>query len=862
MDAPRKLVENDLLNLIVGGLLIALSTSVLIGWYIHSTRLVQVSPEFAPMQFNTAFCFLLSGIALCLRGSHPRISGLLGALTLLFSSLILFQYVFQINLGIDTLFINPYINTRTFYPGRMAPNTAISFVLIGLMFIFNAFLRDKKIFAEAALILPMMIFILAFVALLGYIINISSAYTWGPFAGMAVHATIGFILMTIPSIPSTYQKLKTSLKTNNYFLGAVIFFSMLTLFLLLTQIIMSKAGVNFQERIKKDSEFLSEKMLVLMQQDIEALNRLFFRINNNAYRTPEALHQDAALYLQNIPWIEVIRINQQQKNSPPLTLTQIGINAETQQNLIHSCQENPIQNIHSSTQSNLAFSIVGTKICLEDKVTKSIVILNLASIMKSFLVDLFAEKYYVELSSDHTLIYKSQPYFDTTNPHFYFPISFYLHQIPLKLTLYRKNANYDDLYGWLIFPFFGFGLFLSALLAIVIHLLQGGRISAEKLKIALNEKHESEEILKHIIRSSPGAILIVKKNDTLAFFNDKALELWGYSKDQFKEQSIGNLMPERFRKSHYEFRQKYYKNPKLIPLGSRSDLCILTQSGKEVPVELELNPMAIKGETQILCTFMNIAQRKKNEAQLEKYMVELTRSNEALHDFAYIASHDLKEPLRGISNFSEFLLEDYSDKLDESGKEKLETLLKLSKRMASLIDTLLVYSRIGSLDLQLKSLAIQPIINEKMELLSPLLKEKNVDITLSDNLPTLIVDGARIGEVFQNLITNAIKYNDNDIKKIHISVSEDKDNYIFSIQDNGIGIAEENFEKIFKIFKRLHGRNEYGGGTGAGMTIIKKIIERHEGEIWLESKIGSGTTFYFTISKKLKPHQDELEGEE
>ena len=216
---------------------------------------------------------------------------------------------------------------------------------------------------------------------------------------------------------------------------------------------------------------------------------------------------------------------------------------------------------------------------------------------------------------------------------------------------------------------------------------------------------------------------------------------------------------------------------------------------------------------------------KKSEKKLQSYSEKLTRSNQALDEFAYIASHDLKEPLRGIHNFSSFLLEDYQEKLDSEGKRQLQTLKKLSQRMEILINTLLAYSRVGRLDLALQACDLNDIIADKLKLLDTYLTEHHAEVSILKKMPTIICDQSRIGEVFQNLISNAVKYNNAKEKKIAIDFKEEKNRYVFSVKDNGIGIAKENFSQIFKIFRRLHGKNEYGGGTGAGITIAKKIIE-------------------------------------
>ncbi|HEX4946921.1 MAG TPA: ATP-binding protein [Blastocatellia bacterium] len=244
--------------------------------------------------------------------------------------------------------------------------------------------------------------------------------------------------------------------------------------------------------------------------------------------------------------------------------------------------------------------------------------------------------------------------------------------------------------------------------------------------------------------------------------------------------------------------------------------------------------------------------QRRNE-ELQRLNAELERSNIELDSFAYIASHDLKEPLRGLHNYSHFLLEDYEDKLDEEGVSKLQTLIKLTQRMETLIDSLLYYSRVGRAELAVRDINLDEVLDQTLELLAPRVRELGVEVRRPCALPTVRADHARVGEVFSNLIANALKYNDKETKWIEVGFEwtngAGEQQPVFYLRDNGLGIAPEHHENVFRIFKRLHGRDEYGGGVGAGLTIVRKIIERHGGRIWLESEPGMGTTFYFTLGE-------------
>ncbi|BAZ40983.1 multi-sensor signal transduction histidine kinase [Calothrix sp. NIES-4101] len=253
----------------------------------------------------------------------------------------------------------------------------------------------------------------------------------------------------------------------------------------------------------------------------------------------------------------------------------------------------------------------------------------------------------------------------------------------------------------------------------------------------------------------------------------------------------------------------------------------------------------INSALELRSTILGVILRKADE--LAKLNFELERSNKELDAFAYIASHDLKEPLRGIHNYSSFLIEDYGEILNNDGKSKLQTLMRLTQRMEDLIESLLHFSRLGRVDLSMQETNLNDVVSQILDLLRARIEETKVEIRIHKILPTISCDRIQIGEVFSNLIANAIKYNDSPEKWIEISYLEDSHPLIFYVRDNGIGIREKHFEGIFRIFKRLHAPSKYGGGTGAGLTIAKKIVERHGGNIWLESSYGQGSTFYFTL---------------
>jgi light-regulated signal transduction histidine kinase (bacteriophytochrome) len=231
--------------------------------------------------------------------------------------------------------------------------------------------------------------------------------------------------------------------------------------------------------------------------------------------------------------------------------------------------------------------------------------------------------------------------------------------------------------------------------------------------------------------------------------------------------------------------------------------------------------------------------------KLAETMAELERSNRELEQYAYVASHDLQEPLRKIASFISLLEKRYEESFDQEGVKYLHYVVDGAKRMQTLINDLLAYSRLGTQGKPFLRTDCNGVLDRVLADLDKPIKNRGAVIT-HDALPTLMADELQLGQVFQNLIGNAVKFCRNQQPRIHISAKRGADGWLFSVGDNGIGIKEEFFDRIFVMFQRLHTVAEYPG-TGIGLAVCKKIIERHGGRIWAESEVEKGSTFYFTI---------------
>jgi signal transduction histidine kinase len=285
------------------------------------------------------------------------------------------------------------------------------------------------------------------------------------------------------------------------------------------------------------------------------------------------------------------------------------------------------------------------------------------------------------------------------------------------------------------------------------------------------------------------------------------------------------------------------------PIRRLSDVAISVEKGKQ------FNPLSIEDITskydeiaQLARVFSSMVTSLQQEiVERKKVENELKRSNIELERFAYVASHDLQEPLRMVASFTQLLADRYKDKLDDEANQFIDFAVDGALRMRELIDDLLSYSRLMSKEKEFHMVNCETILKVVKSNLENIFTESNAIIT-QDSMPVVYGDQIQLGRLFQNLIDNAIKFRREETPKIHIGVKEKKDNWEFFVSDNGIGIDSKYFDRIFVIFQRLHTKKEYKG-TGIGLAVCKKIVSHHGGKIWIKSEIGKGTTIYFTILK-------------
>jgi PAS domain S-box-containing protein len=363
------------------------------------------------------------------------------------------------------------------------------------------------------------------------------------------------------------------------------------------------------------------------------------------------------------------------------------------------------------------------------------------------------------------------------------------------------------------------------------------------------EKHlaQMEERYRGLLEAAPDAMVVVNQGGEIVLLNVQAEKQFGYKRDELLGQKVKNLIPVGFAERLVADALRSAEDALAQQIGTGIELIGRRKNGSDFPIELMLSPLESAEGILVTAAIRDITTRKKGEADLLNKVQELNRSNEELGQFAYIASHDLQEPLRMVASYTQLLSRRYKGKLDSDADEFIAFAVDGAGRMQRLIQDLLAYSRVGTKGQDLLETSSEEALQHALTNLRGAIEASGAQVT-HDPLPTVAADEMQLIQLFQNLVGNAIKYQSPGVPKVHISaIQNGGKKWMFSVKDNGLGIDPQYFEKIFGMFQRLHKREEFAG-TGIGLAICKKIVERHGGSIAVESQPGEGSTFSFALA--------------
>jgi PAS domain S-box-containing protein len=363
------------------------------------------------------------------------------------------------------------------------------------------------------------------------------------------------------------------------------------------------------------------------------------------------------------------------------------------------------------------------------------------------------------------------------------------------------------------------------------------------------ERHlvQMEGKYRGLLEAAPDGMVVVNQSGEIVLLNAQAEKQFGYQRDELQGQIVKSIIPHGFAERLIADGTRTAAEALAQQIGTGIELTGRRKDGSEFPIEIMLSPLDSAGGILVTAAIRDITIRKQAEADLVQKIDELNRSNEELEQFAYVASHDLQEPLRMVASYTQLLSRRYKGKLDSDADEFISFAVDGARRMQRLIQDLLSFSRVGKRGLELVDISSDRALKQALKNLTAVIEERGALVTHGP-LPAVKADEVQLVQLFQNLVGNAIKYQGPGVPHVHVSAQRSgASKWTFSVQDSGLGISPEFFERIFGMFQRLHKRDEFEG-TGMGLAICKKIVERHGGSIWVESTPGAGSTFHFTLA--------------
>lgn len=364
-------------------------------------------------------------------------------------------------------------------------------------------------------------------------------------------------------------------------------------------------------------------------------------------------------------------------------------------------------------------------------------------------------------------------------------------------------------------------------------------------KAAERALQDSEARMRAIVDTAVDAIITIDEHGIVERMNPAAERLFGYTEAAMAGLNVSQLMPAPHRARHDSYVANYLRTGEKKIIGTGREVEGLRRDGSIFPMELTVAEMRVGERRMFTGIVRDVSERRHNDERNRLLLQEVSSANEELTNFAYVVSHDLKAPLRGIGSLADWLGHDYAHLFDDDGKEHMRLLINRVHRMNSLIDGILQYSRVGRVRETLQTVDLNHTVAEVLELL---VVPPHITLTLAP-LPVIAAEPTRIAQLFQNLLSNAIKYMDKPHGLVEVGCSDAGAEWRFHVRDNGPGIEERHFERIFQLFQTLAAR-EGVESTGVGLALAKKIVETYQGRIWVTSQTGAGATFWFTLPKQ------------
>ncbi len=877
-------------SLVLAAIVAMVGALELAAWVLHPQYFASVLPGVATMKFNTAFCFVVFGCSLfglqAVAARHSRrsaaIAGLVIALTI--AMLTLIEYLFGLNLGIDELILpDPATGLQNGAPGRMSGTSAICLLLLGAALLLQQVKADFWQLSAQLLVLPAMV--LALIGLEGYLFNTSAVAPGFLSAFPALSTTILFLLLSIAVLCAQPQQGFMATISSNGIGGALVrrgllWIVVVPVFIAWLSVQGKKAG--FYDTDIGLALFATSSIIIftgVIWFAARSLNRLHTALEQrnliNARMAAIVESSDDAIIGKDLSGI-ITSWNQGAEQTFGYSAAEMIGQSVTR--LIPSDRQHEeaqilarvMQGKHTDHFETLRLHKHGRLIDVS---------ITVSPIRNEFGVIIGASKVARDVGEQKLMEHRFRLVVEAA------PSAMLM--IDRKRTITLVNRKTEELFGYEREELLGQpvemlvperfrdrhpGHVAGFFAAPGTRSMGAGRElfgrrkdgSEVPIEIGLNpietadglftlasiiditERKLMDERFRISVESAPTAMIMVDAAGLITMVNALTETMFGSPRAELLGQPVEILLPPRYRVRHPGLRHGFFRAPSARSMGEGRDLYGQHKDGTEFQVEIGLNPIETSEGMFVLAAIADITERKRSEQELHRKTEALTRSNQELEQFAYIASHDLQEPLRAVAGCVQLLQRRYQGQLDARADEFIGHAVDGAARMQNLIDDLLAYSRVGRIEDPLVPAACEKALALALKNLATAMAESGVSIS-SDELPIVHGITAQLALLFQNLVGNAIKFRNPDKSAVvHVGVVRHGNEWQFSIEDNGIGIDPLYFERIFAIFQRLHTRREYPG-TGIGLALCKRIVERHGGRIWVESVPGQGTVFRFVL---------------
>ena len=802
---------------------------VITGWYFHIPVILRVHPSFVPMPFNTALGMLLSGLAIfALLRSKKILTYSMTIGVLILGGLSLWQILTGVNLGIDQLLLPVSLEDMSSKRGRMAANTALCFCILAIAILVLSSSIQEQLKTLINSILSSAIVTLAFVSIIGYLLEFVFSIKGGVLTTMAIHtagcfAILGLILF-LQRLPTSNQRILPITSIALVVLAILVWLAMREAHVVLVQ----ESAKDRASHIQRD---WNEHITTIHK----ALQRMSVRINYTI-GMEYPWKKDAEMLIADFDFIAMVRRHSDGTLSvagdsvlATLLLTTLPANP------CQTAKQQPLQFIRHPQNDATILMAHFISLASAHHTACIFTINSLPVYIEKMRLDLPGNVYPMSLSWNGATVLQEH-----SDGNWFTQIQLSPENSPVILALTPTKKQLEA--GHLPEIILAIGLLLDGLILFLFYWWRVAHNKAHETDFVHAQLQESLVLHRGVLANAPYGIVLIDHAGIIELINLALEQLFGYSEHELVGKPIEILLPLNLQAGHITQRKGYQQDAGVAKkMATNRQVFGRHSSGASIAVEVNIAPVNSGDHHNAMAMVVDVGERLQAQQRQAELINKLTNVNEELNKFTYVASHDLKSPMRGIDQLAMWIMEDLGDNLPAETREHLRLMRSRILRMEKLLDDLLAYSRVGRSNDDTVKIDIRELVENIFELQPP---QKNIQLMLSD-LPVVYAQKVPLELVFRNLMSNAIKHHDKTQGTIWVCANATTEGFEFSVQDDGPGIPAEHQQRVFEMFQTLKPR-DLVEGSGIGLALVKKAVDLMGGTITLESNGYKGCTFRFT----------------